>query len=468
LHAQAGGADLLILSLETLCLGGMIPARRVDDSLAEAEAYLDLLPQLKAINPQLKILAGGVVVRVAHDDDPVEEKPYYGTHGPALRAFSEASDRYRRHRTEEDKARLEAAKKGVPEDILQDWLATRERNHVLHHKALALVQGGVIDHLCLTLDDTSSYGLAAIDRRALEALTDDLALWPKVDIYPGADEVPAVLLARALQVEPAKVYVSYSGSSGAAAGLLYEDRAAGELVKAQLRAARCLQVGSPAEADIILAVNTPATKQAHAQPDYATVDTAERHLPGFVDAVAGWLEEGRRVSIADIAYPNGAELRLMKLLSQRLDFAALAGFAAWNTAGNTLGSAIAMAVIRERVDLASAPQRDAWFSALFNRFVDDWLYQSVVREEVRGALGNPSPFDLGGERGRAEGLIGAHLEPLAQELWQEHFAASAGRLLWRAPKLAWPRLFTGVFPFGVSSEASLAKSPEAPADDRGP
>nr|MDQ3396808.1 DUF4127 family protein [Deinococcota bacterium] len=46
LHAQAGGADLLILSLETLCLGGMIPARRVDDSLAEAEAYLDLLPQL--------------------------------------------------------------------------------------------------------------------------------------------------------------------------------------------------------------------------------------------------------------------------------------------------------------------------------------------------------------------------------------------------------------------------------------
>ena len=41
-----------------------------------------------------------------------------------------------------------------------------------------------------------------------EARTDELKLRHKVDIYPGADEVPATLLARALQNTPSKVYIS--------------------------------------------------------------------------------------------------------------------------------------------------------------------------------------------------------------------------------------------------------------------
>ena len=165
---MAPQSDILIVCLETLTLGGMIPARRVSDLLGEVLARLDVLRHVKDRHPDLKIYAFGVVVRVAHDNDPHEEKPYYGEWGRQLRAYGVASDRLARH-GEGERPALETAQAALPPEILADWLGTRQRNHALHLAALELVKAGVIEHLCLTLDDTAEYGLAALDRRALEA-----------------------------------------------------------------------------------------------------------------------------------------------------------------------------------------------------------------------------------------------------------------------------------------------------------
>ena len=447
LMENATWGDTLIVSLETFCLGGLIPARRGAEPLAEVLERLDGLRWLKQRQPELHVLAFGVVVRVAHGDDPLEEKPYYGEYGAALRRYSEAFDRCQRHGTGDDERTLFEAKQAVPAHVLDDWLATRERNHQVHLAALELTQAGVIDHLCLTLDDTSSYGLAAHDRRALEAKTDALRLWHRVDIYPGADEVPATLLARALQTEPTRVYVRYAATLGAAAELIFEDRPVGELVKAHLRAAGCRQVDTLQDADLVLAVSTPGTHQAETQPDYATVDTPARHLPDFVDFVRFCLEQDIPATVADIAYPNGAERRLMQLLDT-LPLQKLAGFSAWNTAGNTLGSALALGVVAARVR-----NQALWTEVLFNRLVDDYLYQTDVRQTVWQRLENLDLFDLGAQQAEAEQLIGEYLEPRARDLWETHFAGTGFELAWAAPKLAWPRLFTGVFPFRVVRKA---------------
>jgi hypothetical protein len=440
LQKEVEGAGALILSLEQLCLGGMIPARRVNDSLEEVLKKLALLRDLKRQRPALRILAGGVIVRVAHGNDPLEEKPYYGEYGSQLRAYSEAFDRFERQHSADLEAKLWQVTKSIPNKILSDWLTTRQRNHALHLQALELLHEGVLEHLCLTLDDTTPFGLAAYDRRNLEKKVDEMQVWPKVDIYPGADEVPVTLLARALQDAPTNVYVRYSSVNGATTGLIFEDRPVGELVKAQLRAARCMQVDTLAEADVVLAVNTPALAQSEERPDYLNVDTAARHLPEFIDFINRCLELQKPVSVADVAYPNGAEQRFMQLLAT-LPLRELAGFAAWNTAGNTLGSAIAMAVVSRFLHY-----KEAFLEALFSRLVDDYLYQTIVREEVR-RLFQADPFDLGEQRSEAERKIAEQINPLAKALWQKHFSATGYGLEWGQPSLAWPRLFTGVFPF---------------------
>lgn len=443
LRREAPGADAAIVTLETLTLGGMIPARRVSDSLQDALKRLEVLREVKRENPSLRILAYGVIVRVAHDNDPLEEKPYYGVWGAQLRKVSEWTDRVERGA---DRAELDAAISAVPREILDDWLSTRERNYEIHQAAIRLLREGVLEHLGLTLDDTTPYGLAARDRRRLEARLDELNLWSRADVYPGADEVAAVLLARALvngSAKPPRVFVRYPSTLAEQAVMLYEDRPLGELVKAHLRVAGCGVASSPEGADLILAVNAPAFKQAHRQPDFETVDTAARHLPEFIDRIAEDVAVGRKVAVADVAYANGAEERFTGLLLNAVDVTRLAGYAAWNTAGNTLGSAIASGVCALYGD-----DPVALAEANLSRLVDDWLYQGRVRAEVREVLAHPSPFDLGDLKPRTEAEIEARISPLIHDLWITHFAPRLpGVRFERGPaSLAWPRLFTGVFP----------------------
>ena len=442
-------ADAAIITLETLCLGGMIPARRVSDLLEDALARLEVLREVKRLNPQIKLYAYGVVVRVAHDNDPFEEKSYYGRFGADLRKVSEWMDRV--ERGAED-SQLKAAKKAIPEEILEDWLGTRDRNHALHQSALELLAEGVLEHLCLTLDDTTPYGLAARDRRRLETRIDALELWEKADVYPGADEVAAALLARAIVDAGGRkpsVFVRYPTVQAEQSIMLYEDRVLGELVKAHIRAAGGVPASRASTADLIFAVNAPAIKQAHRAPDFEVVDTANRHLPAFIDEICDDINHSRAVTVADVAYANGAEPRFIKQLLTRTDVTKLAGFAAWNTAGNTLGSAIASGICA-----LHCSNKTTLAEANFSRLVDDYLYQSMVRSEVREAMNNPSPFDLGELKGAAEEQIEKRIKPLAIELFATHFAPRLENtnLVWHGSSLAWSRLFTGVFPLEFINE----------------
>ncbi len=446
---NAKTSDVAIITLEMLCLGGMIPARRVSDSLEDALSRLEVLKELKTLNPNLRILAYGVIVRVGHDDDPLEEKPYYGQWGQQLRLVSEWTDRVERG---QDGAKLEEAQASIPPEILEDWLDTRERNHAIHQHAIEMLAEGTLEHLCLTLDDTTVYGLASRDRRRLEARIDALNVWDKCDVYPGADEVAAVLLARALVNHPGEkpaVFVRYPSSLAEHASMLYEDRPLGELVKAHLRAAGCVPVSSPELADLILAVNAPAIKQSHREPNFEVVDTAARNLPEFLDRIVDDLALNKPVTVADVAYANGAESRFVNMLLSRTEVSKLAGFAAWNTAGNALGSAIASGVIA-----LHAQDTVIQAEVVFARLVDDWLYQTKVRSQVREKLENPSPFELGELKPIAEVEISAQITPLAQALFDQHFAPHLPgiRLEWGQPRLAWSRLFTGVFPLAFDRD----------------
>ncbi|MBC7646758.1 MAG: DUF4127 family protein, partial [Pseudopedobacter sp.] len=189
------------------------------------------------------------------------------------------------------------------------------------------------------------------------------------------------------------------------------------------------------------------TRQGHAQPDFETVDTSARFLPRFAQKISEALERGEKVALADVAYPNGAEKRLMNLLKNAL-LHNLLGYAAWNTAGNTLGSAIATAVC----GLEGQNER-ARVEALFSRLVDDWIYQGEFRLQVWNALERPSIFDLGDLKARAESEIELRIKPAALELWNTYFAPHYPnlKLEWNGSSLAWPRLFTGVFPLKVKN-----------------
>ena len=66
----------------------------------------------------------------------------------------------------------------------------------------------------------------------------------------------------------------------------------------------------------------------------------------FVNALRLAVATGRLVAVADVAFVNGSDLIFCDNLRQQFQVTAMAAFGGWNTAGNTLGTALAQAVIR--------------------------------------------------------------------------------------------------------------------------
>ena len=145
-------------------------------------------------------------------------------------------------------------------------------------------------------------------------------------------------------------------------------------------------VDAPQDADIILMLNTPGESQGEAplQALVRTVDTSARNLPEFVSAMGYYKDRGYIVACADVAYANGADLKLVPLLKRSIPLERLDGYAAWNTAGNTLGTVVAHATARflaRELDLGLESEA-AHLEFLLLRFADDWAYQAVVRPQI--------------------------------------------------------------------------------------
>jgi hypothetical protein len=87
------------------------------------------------------------------------------------------------------------------------------------------------------------------------------------------------------------------------------------------------------------------------------------------------------VALADVAFVNGSDLTLSNLLMQHPESARLTAYGGWNTAGNTLGTVLAHAVLRllAQRNGGEPEQIRAHFEFLFLRFLDDYLYQARVR-----------------------------------------------------------------------------------------
>ena len=91
--------------------------------------------------------------------------------------------------------------------------------------------------------------------------------------------------------------------------------------------------------------------------------------------------------IADIVNANGADNNFIKELFKKDSLKQFFGYAGWNTTGNTLGSAIAAALI---YFTAKHPDKRGFLNLQMTRFLDDWAYQANVRQVIKDNIDNIS------------------------------------------------------------------------------
>lgn len=417
LQREAALCDGVVASIDLLGYGGLIASRINYDSIDEVLQWIAPLIELRSA--RRPVFAFNVIQRISNANDATEEPTYWAQYGTRLYRLSREID-------------LQGEKGSERFDLLdaspafalavQDWLTRRARNHAVNVAMLREAALGKFDLLVIPSDDTSPIGLSARERKHLEFWKAILSPLPlggsgsaNILMYPGADDLGSAMVARMINGKrnhSPRVFVHFTDETMMNNVAPYEDRPIHQAVATQVMAAGAQITSGIDDADVVLVVSPPfERKERDPHPLDFDADARRAQLLPAVQRVAQWVNEGRRVAIADVAFPNGAEPALVELLFAHVDVAKLAAFGGWNTAGNTLGSVLGCACVPCDDDRARQ-------IALAHHLLEDWGYQSVVRNDLRSWLSEKfgAPAIPPDHLDEATAFTAAWLEPIAQRI----------------------------------------------------
>ena len=173
-------------------------------------------------------------------------------------------------------------------------------------------------------------------------------------------------------------------SAAAAMGRIpsYENVPLRESLARQLAAVGAVAVADAASADVVLVIHTPDPARADHFGGDPAPDAAA--IARTVAAVRTAVESGKPVALADLRYGNGGDAHLVDALGGLL--ADLDAYSGWNTAGNALGSVLALGVAAAVGRREGTLDEGARIRALKRRLLDDAVYQARVRRELSEEL----------------------------------------------------------------------------------
>lgn len=449
LEREARGAPAII-SVDMLVFGGLVgsrsPAWSADETLertARVEAWLRSLPE------KARPLLSSIIMRVP---------PYIASESE--RALSEVLLSWSRSKARGEEARARRFERALPEAFRVRYLETRARNARVNRRVLSWAEEGLAAYTLAGMDDSRTEGFNVQERAALEPAV--AACGPRADLVPGADELSLLLLARHALSRAGRVPsigVRFAPPELERNVTRYEDRGVGRLVEGHLGVLGLTPAPDPEGAEIMLLVHGPPGPQREAAVQMLPPRVAPRKRDLALEARRA-MERGQLVAVADLGHANGADRGLVEALARHVDLPSLAAYAAWNTAGNTIGTVLAHAMLRWLSLRCPAPGTSpeaatrAHAAFLFERFADDWAYEAVVRQRVaaRCVARGGNIHALGEACARAEAEVRDELAGLALPLYTRAFAgrrvdgpAGTSFSLGRQPSLRislpWQRLF---------------------------
>ena len=348
-------SDAIILSLDTLAYGGLIPSRRSTESFEKIFKRMEFLKNILKTNGA-KIYAFSSIMRIADNNINEEEKEYWSDYGKKIFEYS-----YNFH-----KNAFQNIPHNIPADILEDYIAGRKRNFKINKTYLKYQKEGLFELLVFSKDDCAQYGFNVSEAQKLKKSG---AL-----VKTGADEIPLTLLARAVSdfygrnINVAPVFLQPE------AGHLisnYEDISVENSVKGQLELAKC-NISSFEESDIVLYVNNFIHHQGEIVMKIETIPFNAK-LPA----------PSKPFMTADIRYTNGADNSFVQKLFEFGFTDDFYGYSGWNTTANTLGSLICAASLKYFAKNYGSCNNSAFKALQAVRLLDDWAYQANVRQELK-------------------------------------------------------------------------------------
>lgn len=341
--------DAIILSLDTLAYGGLIPSRRCPETFEQIKERIETLKEILE-GKDAKIYAFLSIMRISNNNYNEEEKEYWSKWGKKIFAYS-----YHTHEGNRESCITNL----IPSEILDDYIETRRRNFEINKIYLQWQKEGLFETLIFSKDDCAEYGFNVQEAQVLE----------KMGAYTktGADEIPLSLLSRAIQGE-IKICPKFLEPESKNLISNYEDVSIEKSVLGQIELAGC-KITDEENSDIILYINNFKNNQGEIVMKIGTESFSKT-----------FTTPNKPYMIADVRFANGADNNFVKeLFKNKIDDKNFYGFSAWNTSANSLGSLICGAKIKF---FAKKYNEKAFKKLQITRFLDDWAYQANVRQQL--------------------------------------------------------------------------------------
>ena len=387
---NAPSARAAVIASDSLLYGGLIPSRKHEFSQEQLSAWVENFKNIREKNPEMKLYVFASLMRTPMQGTKgdIEEPEYYADYGASIHQYTALIDKSEISSLNNDeKNYLEYLKNSIPQNFLNDWLSRRAKNFSATKKMVDFTSTGIIDYLIVGRDDNAPLCQTHKENRELlnYAASKNLPR-EKFQSLAGIDEFNLLLLTRAINEIRGKVLtvnVQFNKGVGGKTVPAFSDEPIATSIEDEIIIAGAKQVKNPQNADLVLLVNTDIngeTLWAHNLPPSNKPFVANfiptKSTNNFMDLVEENLKDGYKVGIADIAYCNGADNALMKLLHDKNLLFKLQSYAGWNTATNSTGFALSTGILSKYM------MKDDKNKLLVRRYLDDWAYQANIRSIV--------------------------------------------------------------------------------------
>lgn len=383
----------MVISSDALIYGGLVDSRTHNLPLEVLRARAERLVELKKDFRDQLVYVFTTIMRSPKRSSAPVEPAYYKEWGARIFRLGELEDKLEAKEIgRREKRELRKLRQNIPQEILADMYSRRGNNIKATELLLHGVESGDFDYLLIGRDDTAPFSQAHREARNLDILVNELPK-EKIRFFAGADQLGLLLLSRAstkLQYEIPLVQVVYAPGKGGDTVPAYEDDSIAMSARQHIYVAGAVPILGHKRADLVLAVNAPVdgvTLEA-SSPENDYLVTPE--VAKFTKLLGVMADNGKAVAVADVKYGNGADNALISnIFANDLEYK-VASYAGWNTAGNSLGYALAQGLLHEQYSEASKE------NLLNVRYLDDWAYQANVRMDVYRNLIWPRYWPNGG------------------------------------------------------------------------
>ena len=382
LESRAEKVDAAVISTDALIYGGLVASRTHLMSLSELEAKVKRLQNLR-MDKDTRFYGFSTLMRTPRESYGNVEPAYYSNVGPAIYRYSQLSDKSDLHaETLLEDFEVGAFERNLAKEHLKDWLDRRNKNMEINHQLAMLTRVGRFDYFAIGKDDNAPLSHTHMEARKI-SLNNAYLSDESFQILPGVDQLGLLLLTRAANVlsgRSPKVYPMYVEGAGSKTIPQYSDLPLAKSVPEQVAAAGGKIVYSPEEADVVLAINTPADGTMYDSTNLSNQYYASPANKRYIANLGKMLERGMNISLADVAFSNGGDNGFMNEMSLRGYTDRLSAYNGWNTADNTMGFAIAQGMLAPQID------KENRLMLMRERIIDDWYYQSNARRIITDEL----------------------------------------------------------------------------------